>query len=160
MDDRVLRRQVVDLLSGGHAHTSLDRAAAGLDPALRGARPAPHLHSVYELLEHVRIAQEDILRYTLDPGWRSPAWPEGYWPASAEPSDRQWASTLERLKVDLAEVVALVSDPARDLTALIPHGEGRTYLRQALLLADHNAYHVGQVVFVRKLLGAWSDTRP
>jgi hypothetical protein len=111
---------------------------------------------VWDLLEHLRLAQVDILRYTLDAGWRSPAWPEGYWPAPAEEvEDAAWDASLARLRAELDEVCRLVEDPARDLTAAIPHGEGRTYLRQALLVADHNAYHVGQVVQIRKALGAW-----
>jgi len=155
MDDAVLRHQVVELLTGGHAHVPALEAVAGLDAALRGKRPAEAIHSVWEELEHMRIAQEDILRYTLDPAWESPAWPEGYWPAVREPTEAQWLAALERFQGDLEEVCALVKDPRRDLTARLPHGEGRTYLRQALLVADHNAYHAGQIVQARKLLGAW-----
>jgi uncharacterized damage-inducible protein DinB len=156
MDDSVLREQVVELLTAGHAHVSLKDALADLDPAARGQVPDRGLHSIYELLEHIRIAQEDILRYTLDPKWRSPKWPEGYWPERAIPSEREWNEAVTRTKRDLAEVCALVRDPGRELTARLPHGEGRTYLRQVLLVADHNAYHLGQVVQARRLLKAWS----
>jgi hypothetical protein len=156
VDDAVVRRQVVELLRDEHAHAGTVRAFAGLAPGLRARRPPGSPHSVWDLLEHLRLAQEDILRYTLDAGWRSPAWPEGYWPAPAEEvEDAAWDASLARLRAELDEVCRLVEDPARDLTAAIPHGEGRTYLRQALLVADHNAYHVGQVVQIRKALGAW-----
>ncbi len=135
---------------------TLPRALRDLVPELRGRRPAPGLHSIWEELEHLRIAQEDILRYTLDAGWKSPAFPTGYWPTpESEPTEAEWQTSLRGFGRDLEEVCALCRDPARDLTAVIPHGEGRTYLRQVLLVADHNAYHLGQIVQTRKLLGAW-----
>jgi uncharacterized damage-inducible protein DinB len=155
MNDAVLRHQVVELLTGAHAHVPVLKAIAGLDPELRARRPAEGLHSVWEDLEHLRIAQEDILRYTLDPAWESPDFPGGYWPKVLEPTEAQWTSSVERFKADLDELCAMVKEHARDLTAKLPHGEGRTYLRQALLVADHNAYHAGQIVQARRLLGAW-----
>ena len=101
----------------------------------------------------MRLAQEDILRYTLDEKWISPPWPEGYWPEdNDELTAERWAETLSGFAADLAEVIALVQEGRRDLTAMIPHGEGRTYLRQILLVADHNAYHTGQIAFIRKVL--------
>jgi len=156
MDDRVLRDQIVELLIEGHAHVNLERGLAGLKASLRGKRPAPGVHSVYEELEHIRLAQEDILRYTLDPAWKSPKWPKGYWPKRPAPTDKEWTACTAGVKADLEEVCALVRDASVDLTAQIPHGEGRTYLRQVLLVADHNAYHLGQIVQTRRLLGAWS----
>jgi hypothetical protein len=156
MDDSVLRENLVGLLTGEHAHVGAKRAFEGLRPEYRMARPRQGAHSIWELLEHVRIAQEDIVRYTLDPAWRSPEFPSGYWPAPAETvSPQRWSVSLAAFLGGLEETVALVRDPARDLTARIPHGEGRTYLRQVLLIADHNAYHVGQVVDLRKTLGDW-----
>jgi hypothetical protein len=154
MDDERLRRQVVDLLRGGGAHMTWDEALDGLRPAHRAAEPRRGLHTIWQLLEHARIAQEDILRYTLEPGWRSPKWPEGYWPAVEDPTPRQWKASLAAFRRDLEAVVAMVLDPAVDLTAVIPHGQGgHTCLREALLVADHNAYHAGQVVLARRLLG-------
>jgi uncharacterized damage-inducible protein DinB len=155
MNDAVLRHQVVELLTGGHAHVPVLKTLEGLDPGLRGRRPAEGLHSVWEELEHMRIAQEDILRYTLDRAWKSPDFPAGYWPKEPEPTEAQWTSSIERFKSDLDQACAMVQDQARDLTGKLPHGEGRTYLRQALLIADHNAYHAGQIVQARRLLGAW-----
>ncbi|HEY6548458.1 MAG TPA: DinB family protein [Vicinamibacteria bacterium] len=155
MDDRVVREQLVELLTGGHAHLTVDKALRGLDPEARGKRPAEGLHSVWEELEHMRRAQEDILRYTLDAAWKSPAFPEGYWPERPRPAEMEWKASVKAFRADLDEVVALARDEERDLTARLPHGEGRTYLRQVLLVADHNAYHLGQIVQTRKLLGAW-----
>jgi uncharacterized damage-inducible protein DinB len=159
MDDTVFRQALVTLLRDGQAHATLLQALERLEPANRGRRPSPELHSVYEELEHMRIAQEDILRYTLDPEWRSPEWPGGYWPTVVKPTGRQWLASLEAFVRDLDAVVAMVNDPAVDLTAPIPHGEGRTYLREALLVADHNAYHAAQMVDARRLLGAWGRQR-
>ena len=156
MDEQKLRRQVVDLVRGGGAHLTWDEALDGLRPPSRAKAPRPGLHSVWQLVEHLRIAQEDILRYALEPGWKSPKWPDGYWPAVKEPMPREWKSSLASFRRDLDAVVAMVLDPAIDLTAAIPHGEGgHTYLREALLVADHNAYHLAQVVDARRLLGDW-----
>ena len=155
MDDQVMREALIDLLTKGNAHVTVGKALDGLKPELRAKRPAEGIHSVWEELEHMRIAQEDILRYTLDQGWESPEWPQGYWPSDAAPDDEAWKASVAQFQKDLAELCALVRDPARDLTARLPQGQGRTYLRQVLLVADHNAYHLGQIVQARKLLGAW-----
>ena len=144
------------MLRKGQAHVTLEKALKGLPPAARGTRPSPALHSVYEELEHMRLAQEDILRYTLDATWRSPEWPKGYWPdPDGEATDERWRGAVEGFRKDLDEVCALAQGASLDLTATIPHGEGRTYLRQILLVADHNAYHTAQIVAIRKLLGDW-----
>jgi len=156
-DQTVLREQLVELLTGGHAHADLKTALRGLDPSLRGRRASDSAHSIYEELEHMRLAQQDILRYTVDPGWTSPAWPEGYWPKQTEPTEAEWTACLNGLQSDLEELVALVRRRDLELTSHFAHGqEGHTYLRQVLLTADHNAYHLGQIVLIRKLLGAWA----
>jgi DinB family protein len=151
----VLRTALAELLTGGHAHAAPKDVLSGVSAKLRGKRPKG-LHSVWEELEHLRRAQEDILRYTLDPSWTSPPFPAGYWPRHRERvSDEAWNASVSGFLADLEEVVALARDGSRGLTDEIPHGEGRTYLRQVLLVADHNAYHLGQIVAVRKLLGDW-----
>ena len=156
MDDSVLREQLVELLQGGEAHVKTDAALANVAPQFRNVSPPADVHSVWEDLEHMRIAQHDILRYTLDPSWTSPEWPEGYWPPKTESvTDEMWQASLDGFLADLKELVTLVEDPTVDLTAKIPHGDWRTYLRQVLLVADHNAYHLGQIVQTRKLLGDW-----
>jgi len=156
MNDSILRQNLVELLRGGHAHVTLEQALDGLAPAARDARPANCPHSVWENVEHMRLAQEDILRYTLDSSWVSPDFPDGYWPKETNVlSDETWAASVDAFSADLEEVIKLVEDRSMDLTAEIPHGEGRTYLRQVLLVADHNAYHLGQIVQIRKALGDW-----
>ena len=159
MDDAVLRKQLVDLLRSGHAHVTAEKALADVALDIRGVRPADGVHSVWEELEHMRIAQEDILRYTLDASWQSPRWPEGYWPAPVVPdervSDAMWDAAVASFFRDRESVIKLIEDDSIDLTAQIPHGEDRTYLRQVLLVADHNAYHLGQIVQARKILGDW-----
>jgi uncharacterized damage-inducible protein DinB len=158
MKDSVLREHLVELLRGGQAHVSPEKALTDIDPKLRSVAPARVLHSVWEELEHIRIAQEDILRYTLDASWKSPEWPSGYWPAKLESlTEQSWSASVSSFFADLEEVIGIVRDESRDLTASIPHGEGRTYLRQILLVADHNAYHFGQIVQTRKALGDWSE---
>jgi uncharacterized damage-inducible protein DinB len=156
MDERTLRKDVVELLRGGSAHATWERALAGLAPAHRAASPGRGLHTIWQLVEHMRITQEDILRYALEPEWKSPRWPEGYWPSVKAPTGKQWKASLDAFGRDLEAVVAMVLDPALDLTAVIPHGEGgHTYLREALLVADHNAHHLGQVIEARRRLGDW-----
>ena len=156
MDDKTLRQNLLELLNGGNAYAPVKAALEHLKPANRTLRLAAAVHSIWEELEHMRIAQEDILRYTLDPKWKSPAWPTGYWPAAnSKPSANRWGATMKRFFADLEELKALVRNSRFDLTAKIPHGEGRTYLRQILLTADHNAYHTGQIIIIRKLLGDW-----
>ncbi len=158
MQDSVLRDQLVQLLEGGQAHVTVEKALSGIEGRLRNVRPHPSLHSVWEELVHMKIAQEDILRYTLDGSWPSPEWPAGYWPdLGSNPTEAMWAQTISAFNADLKESTALVRDTTLDLTARIPHGQGRTYLRQILLIADHNAYHLGQIVQVRKWLSNWPD---
>jgi len=156
MGDDVLRKNLMELLRGGEAHVSPEKALAGLRPDLRNVPPAGGLHSVYELIEHVRITQEDILRYTLDPAWISPQWPGGYWPSNNDSlTEEIWMKTLTGFRSDLEELMGFVGDSSIDLSSEIPHGEGRTYLRQILLVTDHNAYHTGQIAQTRKTLGNW-----
>ena len=158
MNDTKLRENLIELLQGGHAHTPAAKALADVRPEVRNARPAAGLRSVWEELEHMRIAQEDILRYTLDASWQSPEFPDGYWPAGAESlTEEMWVISVSGFLADLEELMALVRNENLDLTAEIPHGEGRTYLREILLAADHNAYHLGQIVQIRKMLGDWPD---
>ena len=153
-----LREHLLDLLKGGGAHLTFDKATAGLPAELRGAKPPGVPHTPWRLLEHLRIAQWDILEFTCDPHHVSPPWPEGYWPASdAPPDDGAWDRSVAAFRADLRAMQDLVADPATDLFTPLRHGEGQTTLREALLVADHNAYHLGQLVVVRRLLGAWNE---
>jgi hypothetical protein len=154
--EQSLRRHLLELLRGGSAHLDFDTAVAELPARLRGVRPEGAAHSPWEVLEHLRIAQWDILEFSRDPAHVSPEWPAGYWPAAPEPPDPEaWDRTVEAFRRDLAAMQALVEDPASDLFTPFPHGKGQTLLREALLVADHNAYHLGELVVVRRLLGAW-----
>ena len=158
MNDDVLRSQLVELLNGRGAHLSLEDALKGLKAENRSKRPSAGIPSVWEELEHIRLAQEDILKYTVDPDWKSPSWPDGYWPSSAAGlTDEAWNATVKGIESDLKLVIDLVQDESRDLTAKIPHGGDHTYLREVLLVADHNAYHLGQIVTARKMLGDWTS---
>jgi hypothetical protein len=153
-----LREHVLYLLKGGGAHLNFDKAIANLPAELRGAKPPGSPHTPWRLLEHLRIAQWDILEFTRNPRHVSPQFPEGYWPAGdAPPDDAAWDRSVAAFRADLRAVQDLVTDPATDLFTPLPHGEGQTALREALLVADHNAYHLGQLVMVRRLLGAWEE---
>jgi hypothetical protein len=154
--DASLRQHLLELLKGGHAHATFDAAVKNLPVALRGNRPRGAEHSPWEVLEHMRIAQWDILEFSRDAAHQSPEWPSGYWPAAAEPPNAMaWEKSVRAFRRDLKAMSDLVADPATDLSARIPHGDGQTILREALLVADHNAYHLGEMVLLRRLLGAW-----
>jgi uncharacterized damage-inducible protein DinB len=153
-----LRENLLELLKGGGAHLDFEKAIAGLPTALRGAKPTGVPHTPWRLLEHLRIAQQDILEFTRNPQHRSPPWPEGYWPAGDAPPDNlAWDRSVAAFRADLQAMQDLVADPSSDLFTPLPHGDGQTTLREALLVADHNAYHLGQLVVVRRLLGAWEE---
>ncbi|HEV2201081.1 MAG TPA: DinB family protein [Bryobacteraceae bacterium] len=151
-----MREHLLYLLKGGGAHVNFDAALKGLPVTLRGKRPRGAAHSPWEILEHMRIAQWDILEFSRDAKHVSPKWPEGYWPkTAAPPNGKAWAATVRAFHKDLEALRALVADESVDLLARIPHGDGQTVLREAMLVADHNAYHLGELVTVRRLLGAW-----
>ena len=153
-----LREHLRDLLLHGNAHLSFDKAVAGLPVELQGARPPGVPHTPWRLVEHLRIAQWDILHFCQNPAHHSPEFPQGYWPDGDAPADDlAWDRTLAQFRVDRQAMVDLVSNPAVDLFAPLPHGDGQTVLKEALVVADHNAYHLGELVVVRRALGAWSD---
>ena len=157
MNDQALREHLLYLLRGGGAHLSFDDAIADLHEELRGAKPQGVPHTPWRLLEHMRICQWDILEFSRNPDHVSPEFPDGYWPASdAPPTAEAWDNSIQAFRVDLQAMQDLVADPDTNLFAAIPHGDGQTILREALLVADHNAYHLGQLVVVRRCLGAWS----
>ena len=156
--DQSLRDHVLELLRGRSAHLDFDKAIGGLPPELRGAKAAGLPHTVWQLLEHLRIAQWDILEFSRDKDHASPKWPEGYWPETAAPPDESaWDRSVETFRRDLQQMQDLVADPQTDLHAKIPWGDGQTILREAMLVADHNGYHLGQIVCVRQALGAWES---
>ncbi len=151
-----LRTEADRLLSGHGAHADFDAAVADFPEELRGVRPPGSPHSAWELLEHLRIAQWDMLEFSRDPKHVSPAWPAGYWPESPEPgSASAWDRGVKSFQHDLKAMRKLVADPKSDLFTPFAHGQGQTLLREAFQVADHNAYHVGELILLRRLLGAW-----
>jgi hypothetical protein len=154
MSDSDLREHLVELLNGGHAHIRFDDAVKDFPRELRGVRPDGCPHSAWELLEHLRIAQWDILEFSRDANHVSPDFPSGYWPAgAAPPDDAAWDASVAAFRRDLHALAALARDASVDVYTKIPHGDGQTILREILLAADHNAYHLGQFMIVRRTLG-------
>jgi hypothetical protein len=154
--DAALRKHLIELLRSRGAHADFNEAIDGLPEALRGARVKDLPFTAWRLLEHLRLAQWDILEFCRHPKHKSPKWPDGYWPEGDTPaSPAAWDASVAAFRRDLAEMEKLVGDSSNDLFAPIPHGQGQTLLREALLVADHNSYHLGQLIILRRLLGAW-----
>jgi DinB superfamily len=154
--DKALRQHLIKLLKGGDAHADFDSVLKDFPVELRGKTPRGAEHSPWELLEHLRIAQWDILDFSRNPDYKSMEWPKEYWPGiDAPPDAKAWDKSIHAFHEDLKAMCALVEDEKTDLYAKIPHGDGQTILREALVVADHNSYHLGQLVLLRRLLGAW-----
>ena len=154
----VVRKQIAQFLEESHAHAGFDAAVENFPPELRGRKPDGFPHTPWQLLEHLRIAQWDILEFSRDGRHKSPKWPEAYWPESeAPPSEKSWDDSVRRFKAERRAMQKLALDKSRDLSAIVPHAQSQTLVREALLLMDHNAYHVGQLVLLRRLLGAWKS---
>ena len=154
--DKALRDHLAALLEGGGAHATFDAAVKDLPANLHGKRPEGSPHSPWELIEHLRITQWDILEFSRNRKHVSPKWPEGYWPKKESPPNvGAWNKSVQQFRRDLKAMQSLMTNPKTDLFAKIPWGDGQTILREALLVADHNAYHVAQLVDVRRMLGAW-----
>ena len=148
---------VASSLDWDQAHATLDAALKGLAKEDRGKRPENYPHSVWELVEHIRIAQTDLLDFIRNPDYvHDLKWPDDYWPSAPEPSsEAAWKASLEKIASDKEALAEFTTSTATDLTEKIPHGTGQTYLRTILVAVDHAAYHIGQIVAVRRLLGAW-----
>ena len=151
----VLRDHLAKSLKGGQAFVSFKKALEGVKPELRNVRPSPQLHSVYEELEHMRIAQQDLLYYALEPVWDSPEWPDGFWPKPGlEVTEEMWKKSVRGFLDDLDKAVKLVEDPNIDMCSNIPDSE-YTYLREITIIIEHNAYHLGKILDIRKALNNW-----
>jgi hypothetical protein len=153
-----LRQQLIALLQGGQAHATFDDAIKDFPASLRGNVPPNLPYSAWQLLEHLRIAQRDILNFSAPPtgGYHPMRWPQDYWPQSAEPpTSHAWDQTIAAIQSDLKHFLALIENPSADLYKPFRWGDGQNLLREALLIADHNAYHLGEIVLLRRLLGAW-----
>ena len=150
-----LREHLVKSLKGGQAFVPFNKALAGIRPGLRNVRPNKELHSIYEELEHMRSAQKDLLDFALDPDWKPPKWPEDFWPQPGrELSDEEWDKTFNGFFKELDRAIRLVKDPKIDLLSDVPQTEN-TYLREIMLIIEHNAYHLGKILDIRKALGNW-----
>jgi hypothetical protein len=151
-----LRQELDRLLQGRGAHATFDEAVEGLPAHLRGTRPEGSPHSAWELLEHLRIAQWDMVDFSRDPGHESPDWPSGYWPSSSEPPDaKDWDRSVASFRADNQKMREMITKADSDLFTPFGHGEGQSLLREALQIADHNAYHIGELVLLRRILGVW-----
>ena len=158
-NDQAVREHLVNLLKGGGAHVHFIDALDGFPEAKRGAFVEGLKHTGWQLMEHVRIAQWDILEFSRNPKHKSPGFPEGYWPKTpVPPDDAAWEKSVQAFQHDLQEMVRLVKNPKTNLCAPLPHGDGQTVLREALVLADHNSYHLGQLIDLRRALGAWPES--
>jgi hypothetical protein len=156
MTDEALRKQLSAMLRKSEAHAGFEKAVADFPAGQRGVRPAGSPHSAWELLEHIRLAQEDILEFCASTEYEERKWPDDYWPKSQAPAnDEEWNHSIQSVLLDRDAFIALLNDPKRDLHAAFAWGDGQTLLREALLIIDHNAYHVGEIVLLRRLLGIW-----
>jgi hypothetical protein len=155
-NDTDLRKHLLELLDGGHAHAGFDDVIADFPATLRSEVPKGLPHSAWMLLEHMRMAQWDILDFSRNSKYKAMKWPQDYWPKTpAPPGATAWEKSVKSFRDDLGAMKKLVNDPQTDLFAKIPWGEGQTILREALLIADHNSHHLGQLIDVRRLLGIW-----
>jgi hypothetical protein len=151
-----LRKHLLELLDGGHAHAAFDDVIANFPANAYGEIPKGLPHSAWMLLDHMRIGQRDILEFSRNPKYKALKWPDDYWPKKpAPPTATAWDASVKLFREDLAAMKKLVSDSKTDLFAEIPWGEGQTILREAMLMADHNSHHLGQLIDVRRLLGIW-----
>jgi DinB family protein len=157
-DDKPLRDNVLHLLRGGNAHVSFERAVANFPEDLRGKKPRGLPYTSWQQLEHMRIAQWDILEYIRNPQHSSPEWPAGYWPGEAPTARNAWAKSVKSFQADRQALLEMAADPVTDLLARVPADpEGPTILHEMLLVSDHNAYHLGQLIVLRRLLGGWLE---
>jgi uncharacterized damage-inducible protein DinB len=156
VDDKALRAHVAKLLDWEEAHVGFDTAVKGIPPSRRGVVPEGWEYSTWQLVEHIRIAQADILEFCVNPKYKAKKWPHDYWPRlAAPPAAAAWTASIAQVRADRKALQKLARDPAIDLAAAIPHGTGQTYLRELLLVADHTSYHVGEIVVLRRQLGIW-----
>jgi hypothetical protein len=155
--DQSLRNHLTRLLDWHDAHADFDQVVANVPADMQGVRPNGLPYSLWQLLEHMRLAQADILDFCRNPQYQQPEFPAGYWPPTdAPPAADAWEQSVAVFKTDRQALIDMVADPELDLFAEIKHGEGQTYLREVLLAADHGAYHLGEMVAIRRLLGVWT----
>lgn len=154
---KILVSELTKLLLGGSAHASFQDAVKGLNPQLRGVKPDNMPYSIWQLVDHIRIAQWDMLQFSKDADHKSPKWPDEYWPKENEPADDDaWKGSIEQVNSDLDEFIELLEHS--DIYQPLEHGEGQSILREALQLADHNSYHIGEIIAIRRILDDWKKS--
>lgn len=151
-----LIKNLKELLNGGHAHATFEQAVKELPAKLRGQVPEGMPYSIWQLVEHIRITQLDILEFSRDPAYESPKWPEGYWPKETAPENAAtWEESIAQIGKDHKTFIVLLEAPDADLFTPFAHGTGQNLLREAMLIADHTSYHTGEIIVLRRLMGAW-----
>ena len=150
-----IRKELIFQLNGGNAHAPLEKVIAGLPPKYRGIVPPDLPYSCWQLLEHIRLAQADMLEFCSSREYEEKKWPEDYWPKSPVPGPRAWETSIRSIKADRAAFTKLISRPDADLFSPLPWGTGQTLFHEACLIIDHNSYHLGEIVTVRRILGVW-----
>lgn len=151
--------ELESLLNGGNAHADFDQAVKGVKHEILGKVPKGSAYSIWQLAEHIRIAQWDILEFSKNQDHKSPGWPEGYWPKDPEPPDSQaWKKTLDSIQADRKAFIALLHKAGTEIYKPFSHGEGQSLFREALVIADHNAYHTGEIILLRRILGDWHSS--
>ena len=159
-EDAAIREQLARTLDWREAHAGFEAAVADLSPELRGRVPSGLPYSAWQLVEHIRRTQADILEFCIAAHYEEKEWPKDYWPEAAEPpSPKAWDETISAIRRDRAALAGMTTDSKTNLTARVPNGDGQTYLREILLVIDHTAYHVGELVLLRRFLGAWPARR-
>jgi len=154
--DQVLRDQLIEMLTGEHAHVNFDNAIKGIPEKLIGVRPDKIPYSIWQITEHIRITQWDILEFSRKEQHISPKWPQGYWPKNEAPQDiSEWKESLRLIKNNRDSLIEMIADHNNDLLRPFPYGQGQNLLREALLVIDHTSYHTGEIIVVRRLLGSW-----
>lgn len=153
---QILIDNLIDLLRKGNAHASFDKAVANVSLEVAGAKPDKIPYSIWQLVEHIRIAQHDILEFSKGPDYKSPKWPDDYWPEEITPKNvAAWKASLDQIKSDREEFISMLRDHDNDIYKIFRHGTGQTLLKEGLVLADHNSYHTGEIIIIRRLLGDW-----
>lgn len=155
-DQSRIRELLLEQLTGRNAHVDFETAVDNLTVEEAGAKPENFPYTIWELVEHIRISQHDIVAFSQDPDYSSPSWPDEYWPESHKPEDKEeWEETLGAIKRDRQKMITIIKNDENDLLAPIPHGDGQTLFREAMLIVDHNAYHIGQIVLARRAMDIW-----
>lgn len=154
--EKAVRSLLLEQLEGKNAHVDFNQAVQGLTYKQAGIRVEGVPHTIWELIEHIRIAQDDILEFSKNPDYEAPVWPDEYWPADSKPrSKEQFEKSIGAIQKGIKEMKELVRNPQNNLQKLLSYGDGQTLFREAMLIVDHNAYHIGQIVLIRRLLGSW-----